>query len=306
MLDWLRSIGEREVTFRVTGGVHTGASALLDRQVLTIGSSTEADIVLHDAGIAAVHARLRFKGSHVEVEAVGGDIVLADGRVVPEGNGRRCGMPFDAAIGGAQVLLANPAVAPRRAGGMARLLPAAMLLMAAFAVFVAANGLSLAETGGKDGIGENAMIATASVEGDSRETAAQGSAGDAAERLRVRLAELGLETLNVAETGGRLIVAGTVPAAQSALWSNAQAWFDQTFGADVVLVSNAVVGSGAQGEPRLTLQAIWHGERPYIIAGDGARYHEGAFTNDGWLIKRIGDRELVLEKGGAGFALKYP
>lgn len=68
--------------------------------------------------------------------------------------------------------------------------------------------------------------------------------------------------------------------------------------------SNIAVGDAAQ-PPRLTLQAIWYGERPYVIAGDGTRYHEGAFTNDGWTIKEIGQTALVLTKGGATVALKY-
>ena len=80
-------------------------------------------------------------------------------------------------------------------------------------------------------------------------------------------------------------------------------WFDQKFG-QVPLVSNIAVGDAAQ-PPRLTLQAIWYGERPYVIAGDGTRYHEGAFTNDGWTIKEIGQTALVLTKGGATVALKY-
>ncbi|WP_367272599.1 EscD/YscD/HrpQ family type III secretion system periplasmic domain-containing protein [Mesorhizobium sp.] len=51
---------------------------------------------------------------------------------------------------------------------------------------------------------------------------------------------------------------------------------------------------------------MWYGERPYVIATDGARYHQGAFTNDGWTVKRIGETELLLTKGGATVALKYP
>jgi len=109
--------------------------------------------------------------------------------------------------------------------------------------------------------------------------------------------------LAVGRSSERLVVSGTIPNAQSGTWTEVRLWFDQKFG-QVPLVSNIAVGDAAQ-PPRLTLQAIWYGERPYVIAGDGTRYHEGAFTNDGWTIKEIGQTALVLTKGGATVALKY-
>lgn len=54
------------------------------------------------------------------------------------------------------------------------------------------------------------------------------------------------------------------------------------------------------------LRAIWYGDRSYIITADGSRYHEGAFTTDGWTIEQIGQTQLLLRKDGATVALKYP
>ncbi|TIL81299.1 MAG: SMAD/FHA domain protein, partial [Mesorhizobium sp.] len=61
------------VALSVTHGFHAGAQLSLVEPLYTVGSSTESEIVLRDAGIAPVHARLRRKGSQIEIEAVGGD-----------------------------------------------------------------------------------------------------------------------------------------------------------------------------------------------------------------------------------------
>ncbi|TIP97371.1 MAG: FHA domain-containing protein, partial [Mesorhizobium sp.] len=74
----------------------------------TLGSSTESDVVLRDAGIAPVHARLRRKGSQIEIEAVGGDVTLATGEIIREGQGSRCKLPLTISIGDAHIRLVNP------------------------------------------------------------------------------------------------------------------------------------------------------------------------------------------------------
>ncbi|TIL78756.1 MAG: hypothetical protein E5Y81_11210, partial [Mesorhizobium sp.] len=78
------------VALSVTQGFHAGAQLSLVEPLYTVGSSTESEIVLRDAGIAPVHARLRRKGSQIEIEAVGGDVTLATGEIIREGQGSRC------------------------------------------------------------------------------------------------------------------------------------------------------------------------------------------------------------------------
>ncbi len=310
----------REVALRVTHGLHAGATLDLAEPLYTVGSSTESDIVLRDTGIAPVHARLRRKGGQVEIEAVGGDVTLASGEVVPKGHGRRCKLPVEVVFGEAQVLLTGPEQAPVGFPFAGRpILVAAGLVAAAFVLSIAANGLSLADSDRSlqgaagdakltklafaDGLQQYA--ATDATEGAA--TAAQGpvSAAEAGKQLELRLEQAGIGSLNVEDSHGRLTVSGIIPASKSEAWTETQSWFDQTYRRHIPLASDVMVGSAEQA-PRLRLQAIWYGERPYVITADGARYHEGAFTNDGWTIKRIGEKELLLTKGGATVALKYP
>ncbi|UVC14362.1 SctD/MshK family protein [Mesorhizobium onobrychidis] len=302
------------IALSVTHGFHAGAQISLVEPLYTVGSSTESDIVLRDAGIAPVHARLRRKGSQIEIEAVGGDVTLATGEIIHEGQGSRCKLPLTISIGDAHIRLINPERPPNRWSVSDRpLLVAGSVLFAVFAVSVAANGFSFAKPDIDKNVSaqdrEPIRVAFAgeagqSVLNDSSPTQIP-SAAEAESQLRLRLEQSGISTLAVQRSPGRLVVSGMIPNDKDGAWTETQSWFDQTFGAHIPLVSNVMIGNAEQA-PRLRLQAIWYGERPYVIAADGARYHEGAFTNDGWTIKHIGETELLLTKGGATVALKYP
>ncbi|TIU98636.1 MAG: hypothetical protein E5W09_11095 [Mesorhizobium sp.] len=304
----------RSIALSVTHGFHAGAQLSLVEPLYTVGSSTESDIVLRDAGIAPVHARLRRKGSQIEIEAVGGDVTLATGEIIHEGQGSRCKLPLTISIGDAHIRLINPERPPNRWSVSDRpLLVAGSVLFAVFAVSVAANGFSFAkpDIGKKISAQDRDPIRVAfageagqSVLNNSSPTQLP-SAAEAESQLRLRLDQSGISTLAVQRSPGRLAVSGMIPNDKDGAWTETQSWFDQTFGAHIPLVSNVMIGNAEQA-PRLRLQAIWYGERPYVIAADGARYHEGAFTNDGWTIKHIGETELLLTKGGATVALKYP
>ncbi|MDX8515932.1 SctD/MshK family protein [Mesorhizobium captivum] len=303
------------ISLSVIHGFHAGAELSLIKPLYTIGSSMESDIVLRDAGIAPTHARLRRKGGQIEIEAVGGDVTLATGETIREGHGSRCRLPVAITLGDARIQLAGPQRAPNRWSLSNRpFLVAGAVLFAVFAISIAANGFSFA----KPDLGEK----TSSIPGgeltrmafvgdtgrnvmDDSSPEQMQSAAEAESQLKQRLEQSGISTLTVQRSPGRLVVTGLVPNDKSGAWTETQSWFDQAFGARTPLVSNVMIGNAEQA-PRLTLQAIWYGERPYVIAADGARYHEGAFTNDGWTIKHIGETELVLTKGGATVALKYP
>ena len=136
------------VALKIRHGLHAGAALDLAEPLYTVGSSTKSDIVLRDTGIAPVHACLRRKGDQMEVEAVGGDVTLASGEVVPKGHGRRCKLPVEVIFGEAQVLLTGPERASAGSPVARRpILVAAGLVAAVFVLSVAANGLSLAEFG---------------------------------------------------------------------------------------------------------------------------------------------------------------
>ncbi|SIT55736.1 conserved hypothetical protein [Mesorhizobium prunaredense] len=300
------------VALSVTHGFHAGAQLSLVAPLYTVGSSTESDVVLRDAGIAPVHARLRRKGSQIEIEAVGGHVTLATGEIIREGQGSRCKLPLAISVGDAHIRLVNPERPPNRWSVSNRpLLVVGSVLFAVFAVSIAANGFSFAESdSGKKLSAQVDKPITVAFAGEAGQSVVDDSSPtpsttEAERQLKLRLEQSGISTLAVQQSPGRLVVSGMIANDKNGAWTETQSWFDQAFGAHITLASNVMVGNAEQA-PRLRLQAIWYGERPYVIATDGARYHEGAFTNDGWTVKRIGETELLLTKGGATVALKYP
>ncbi|PLP57389.1 hypothetical protein CYK37_19845 [Mesorhizobium loti] len=295
-------IPDKSTTLVVTHGFHSGASLELTEASYVIGSDSNSDIVLRDAGIASLHARFHRKGNLIEIEAIGGDLELAGGEIIRKGQGCRRRLPLGISLGDAQLQLAGPEPVKNRWSLSQRpLFAGGVIIAAVFAISFAANGLSIAKTDDKPvklALAGEELTGSIPTNGADAEHLAAAQA-----ELTTRLAQSGLEAVAVGRSSERLVVSGTIPNAQSGTWTEVRSWFDQKFG-QVPLVSNIVVGDAAQ-PPRLTLQAIWYGERPYVIAGDGTRYHEGAFTNDGWTIKEIGQTALVLTKGGAKVALKY-
>jgi hypothetical protein len=128
---------------------------------------------------------------------------------------------------------------------------------------------------------------------------------DEAEReLKARLASAKLTAARVDAAGGRLAVSGQIGKRDVAAWTAIQQWFDQTYGDHLVLTTTVTVADG-QAAPALQPQAIWYGERAYVVAADGARYYEGAVLENGWTIQSIGADRILLSRDGQTTALTY-
>ena len=71
---------------RILSGLHRGAVLDLDEDAgaLTLGSSSECDVLLADPGIAERHCRLVARGAHWRIEATGGRVVDRHGRAVTQ------------------------------------------------------------------------------------------------------------------------------------------------------------------------------------------------------------------------------
>lgn len=298
----------------ISSGVHIGACLDLMAQPYTVGSSPASDIVLIDAPVSATHLRLYPRGRHVDVEAVGGDVTLPDGRTIPMGRGRRCKLPLRASIGDVGMKLtasSKPRVKPFGTTRFLFLLAVAVTGIAGIPVVVA--GLSLASPG-KAIAPPHAAFMGYSMLGHTPVRFAAftplpdptlGNLENVVERLRGRLDEAGMGALHIDELDHRIVVSGPLQEQQRDAWNRVRSWFDKTYGNTIPLAAD-ISQPKQEDPPHLSLRAIWYGSRPYIITTDGERYHEGAIAHGEWSIEQIGERELVMAKGGAKVALKYP
>jgi type III secretion protein D len=67
---------------RMLSGLHRGAALGVEEGVMTLGASTDADVLVADPGVAPVHARLRRNGPSVVLTPAGGEVRDSQGRLV--------------------------------------------------------------------------------------------------------------------------------------------------------------------------------------------------------------------------------
>jgi hypothetical protein len=129
------------------------------------------------------------------------------------------------------------------------------------------------------------------------------NAEDAGRKLTERLNVSGLTGLRVTTGAGQIVVTGSITKQQTDAWTEAQQWFDATYRGRLVLVANVTPTDAKKPMPVVNVQAVWFGERPYIITAEGNRYYKGAFLDNGWTIKDITDGRILLAKDGETLAL---
>jgi hypothetical protein len=136
-------------------------------------------------------------------------------------------------------------------------------------------------------------------------TAGAINAEEAGRKLTERFEASGLTGLRVTAAGGQVTVTGSITKQQAGAWTEAQQWFDGAYRGRLVLVANVTPTEAKKPAPVVNVQAVWFGERPYIITAEGNRYYKGAFLDNGWMIKDIVEGRILLAKDGETLALVY-
>ena len=131
------------------------------------------------------------------------------------------------------------------------------------------------------------------------------NAEEAGRKLTERFEASGLTGLRVSAAGGQVTVTGSITKQQAGAWTEAQQWFDGAYRGRLVLVANVTPTEAKKPAPVVNVQAVWFGERPYIITAEGNRYYKGAFLDNGWMIKDIVEGRILLAKDGETLALVY-
>jgi hypothetical protein len=306
------SVRPRDVRlkFEVVAGAHRGAVLLLDGTDYRIGSSSEADIVLSDAGVAPQHAVLHIERGRVRVGATGADMTVEQ-QALPLSRGCRVKLPVSITLGAAQIHLSDPCGQdPSRT-----LLRQSLTAAGAIACFVLVIAVALEEWPRSVGVLTGAVITdTADARAPRLSTSASegpavasfvATAEDAAGALNDQLDAARIRTLRISAENGRLMATGTLSPEEAAGWAGIQQWFDQTYGGRIVLTTRIEPRAGTRPMPTLQIQAIWYGERPYIVTGNGEHYFVGAVLDNGWIIREIGEDRLLLGKDGETVALTY-
>ena len=298
----------------VLAGVHRGATLTFDKAAdYRIGSSPRADIVLRDQGVAGEHAVLRIESAAVRIDATGGEVSV-ERKSIPLGHGCRVRLPVELALGEARLLLSRPG--DPVLGDARHFLAQARKSLADKPIAIASAAICLAVVVTAVAVDRPRAGRAVRVNAAEAKTDAIGAHGPAASRkalataqqaaseLDARLRAANIRTLQVNAVGGRLVVSGKLIKQQVLAWAAIRQWFDQTYGGGFVLTAN-VTDDDSPAMPTLQLQAIWYGDRPYIITTHGERYYQGAVLDNGWIVRQIGEDHLLLAKAGETVVLNY-
>lgn len=297
----------------ITGGLHHGVRMALEDDEYLVGLNAESDIVLRDDGVVPRHALLRIEGADARIEALGADVTVGTMKLAM-GHGCRVRMPVTVVIGSASLQLQpgrggqggfaglrstmgrmtdHPA---KLAGGV---IAGALVLVAAShgmqprtATPVAESTLDQSFSEDRNAVQLNTAEASPSV------------AKAASEELAGKLKESGLNSIRVNAIDGRVAVDGRLSEQQAPAWGSIQRWFDTKYASTTVLTANVAIGPLAGPAP-VRLQAVWFGQRPYIIADNGSRYYEGAVLESGWTVQRIAEDRVILARESETLALTY-
>ncbi|RCS22723.1 hypothetical protein DUT91_17840 [Phyllobacterium salinisoli] len=296
-------VPQSDVQFHVTAGVHRGVSIPLEGTAWRIGSTSDCDLTLSDAGVEAHHATLRLERSAVLVEATGGPVTVVHGPLIPVGHGARVPLPAELRLGAAHVKLsgwqARRSARINIPGG--RWIAGSAVLSLMFIAAVNAGAGGMFQSRQEVAALETAQTAQAA---DPIKTSTALAKVSPEAALAEELKAKGLEHLAIDKDGARLIVTGSLSPQRHNDWINIQKWFDQTYGGAYVLTSE--VGPEApKTKPRFNLQAIWFGEAPYAVAANGTRLYPGAVLQDGWVIKDISNGLMVVRKNDEEFTLTF-
>jgi hypothetical protein len=289
-----------KLEIEIVGGLHKGAKLSLHLGDYTVGSTPDADIVIRDADVDAEHAILRVDRWAVHVEAVGGDVAVGE-KLIMRGHGCRVRMPNTIVVGNARLELkraGEASVVPEALRPITQVIASRPLLVAAGIVgcalvfSVASTGFPMLTT-----TPEPKVTGTTSQEAVSDEMVKE-----AASKTKEKFLSAGVTSVNVTAADKRIVVSGAVSKRDAGAVASTERWFDETYGSRIVLTTNLNV---SEKVPAFRLQAVWYGERPYVILEDGRHIYEGATMDNGWRLQKIANDRVLLNKDGESLALTY-
>ncbi|WP_188408740.1 SctD/MshK family protein [Agaricicola taiwanensis] len=306
ILTWLSpDTGDSSPTLDIVSGLHRGTSIDLKGKSYRIGSAPDSDIILRDEGVAADHARIRIDGNAVHVETQSHEVELGNGLVLTAQQGARLRLPITMSIGQAQLRLSRDGASEPTIGQMASRLAvpvAAAILIPALLIVGIASRPDV----------ESAAVSprTAEVQRLSAESAPDNISNTVqaeetiVPNLQKRIQTAGLEGIKLAPSGNDIVATGSIAPDKHGVWIDVMTWFDRSYGGKASLVS-MVETNRRPARPPVSVQAVWYGNNPYMIASDGKRYYEGASLNSGWSVRSIAKDRIILAKGSEEFRLTY-
>lgn len=124
----------------------------------------------------------------------------------------------------------------------------------------------------------------------------------AAEMLRARMADAGLDGLTLTVDGDVLRVSGALPEGREAAWTDLRRSFETEYSRSLPLLVDTGAGPSA---PSLAVSSIWLGGTPELRTKAGDVLRIGDSTKDGWTVKGIAQGRIDLVRGEQDVTVRF-
>lgn len=121
------------------------------------------------------------------------------------------------------------------------------------------------------------------------------SLAEAAEALRAKLENDGLNGIDIALRGDRLEASGPLITENAGAWAEARAWFDRQYGDRFLLIARLQTSDASQ-RPDILIEAIWAGPEPYLVVPGQGRLYPGDAVDALWRVASIEPQQVVLQR----------
>jgi type III secretion protein D len=285
----------------ILSGSHKGACPSLGSSDIAIGSSLDADIILTDPSIAPMHARLSCGYFALEIRALDAAVV-AGGKEVAPGESLKLAYPARFRLGDVEAECAGgqgDVIVPGISN--AAVIAAAFGVLLILAAGLAVPSLQRAANGSArySGTAEDAAKLPGSRQAGNSPTIIStnpNTTETAILALRERLTLAGLQSIQVSAEDGIARARGNVTQAQEEAWRGVELWFDSAFGQQIMLQAEVAISAPKIQNSPISIQAVWAGNKPYLIDDHGDKYFEGSLLRDRWVVEKIENKRVILRR----------
>lgn len=267
--------GKKHYLVTVLTGPNAGAQVPVGKGTTRIGTEDGADIQLDT--LAAGRVALGFSRNQVRIRPTSVAVRDSGGRTCPAGRTTLLSLPTAVFLDDqTQIHLCRttPARPPMAAFGTGFGLAALVFGMATAGALTGPDSAAVPPQADRHlTAGPGLPRAQPAITADA-----------AADALRAKADELGLEGLSVASDGEAVRVTGSYGLEQSGAWHSLRRLHDDRFGGRIALLADV---TESDLSPPFAIASVWLGDAPEIITQDGAALKPGETSAEGWQVDAI-------------------
>ncbi|MEM8773870.1 MAG: FHA domain-containing protein [Pseudomonadota bacterium] len=293
------------ITISIGSGLQHGLDVQFESETVTVGSDDDDDLVLLDDTVARQHAVLRFKrsifGDVAAVSAQQGKVVFCETEISAGSHSPFETLPQTLILGDIQLTLKT------NAGHAAKTPSPVRGFLSRFALFCCLFILLLLPVSVPTSVASNGVVTQEFVTelSDKIPPAAHHEKIEkvSKKQLEARLTSAALnDFVSIKEIGGGLVAEGILSETRMVQWLDILYWYDGQ-SSKQLLVSKVKTDNGLTELPPVA--SIRLSDPQGIMFADGRKIGIGESVKDGWVLEKISNSGMVLERDGEKFAISF-